>query len=88
MAVRMLRNLLGVEKLTKSSQKTEKKLFADVEVTHNMGIVKYVGEELKDKFKPGQRVHVGNVREEIRIDGQDIMVMEEKNVFAVVEEAD
>lgn len=83
--VRMLRNLLGVEKVNKS-KKEAGSLFANVDVTFNTGIVKYVGEDLAGKFSVGQKVIIGNKREEVRINADEIMVMEETNVFAVVED--
>lgn len=84
----MLRNLLGVEKLGKPSKKNAGDLFAPVEAIHNIGIIRYIGEELQGKFSEGQKVYVGNQREELRMDGTDIMVMEEKNVIAIVEDSD
>jgi co-chaperonin GroES (HSP10) len=83
----MLRNLIGVEKLGKQSKKNAGDLFAPVEVTHNIGVVRYVGEELSSKFTVGQKVYCGNQREEIRMDGADIMVMQEANIFAIVEDS-
>lgn len=88
MKVRMLRNLLGVEKLGKAAKKDDTKLFAPVDVTHNVGVIRYVGEALKEKFSEGQKVYVGNKREEIRMNGADIMVMEEDNVIAIEEASD
>lgn len=79
----MLRNLLGVEQLGKS-QKDENAMFASAEVGFNTGKVLYVGEELANKFSPGQRLYFGNTRELIRIDGKDVIVMKEDNVFAIV----
>lgn len=88
MKVRMLRNLIGVEKLGKSSRRSTGNLFADVEITHNIGVIRYVGEELSSKFSVGQKVYCGNQREEIRMNGADIMVMQEQNVIAIVEDSD
>lgn len=84
----MLRNLLGVEKLGKPSRRAAGEIFASAEVTHNIGVIRYIGEDLTGKFTVGQKIFVGNQREEIRMDGQDIMIMEESNVFAIVEASD
>lgn len=88
MKVRMLRNLIGVEKLGKASRRNAGDLFANTEVTHNIGVIRYVGEELSTKFSVGQKVYCGNQREEIRMNGADIMVMQEQNVIAIVEDSD
>lgn len=82
----MLRNLLGVEEQNKSQGRGEGQLFASAEVTFNTGIILFVGEDLSSEFSPGQKIYFGAQREKIRMDGKDIMVMEEKNVFAVVED--
>lgn len=84
MKVKMLNNLLGVSKVGKSN-KTDG-LFADVETTQNLGIIRYLGEDVSEKFKVGQKVYFGNKREEIRMDSADIIVMEEDNIYAIVEE--
>ena len=88
MKVRMLRNLIGVEKVGKTTKRNSGDIFAPVEVTHNIGIIRYIGEELTDKFSVGQKVYCGNQREELRMNGADIMVMQEANVFAIVEDSD
>ena len=88
MKIKMLRNLLGVEKLAKSSGRSEGQLFAQAEVGFNTGIILHVGEELEKKFSVGQKIYFGAQREEIRIDGKDVMVMEEKNVFALAEDSE
>ena len=87
MKLKMLRNLLGVEKLQKSNGKVEGSLFASADVGFNAGIVKFVGEELQGKFSPGQKIYFGVQREEIRVDGKDLMVMEEKNVYALADDS-
>lgn len=85
--VKMLRNLLGVEKMGKPSRRNAGDLFAPTDVSFNLGTIRYVGEELQSKFSVGQKVYIGNQREELRIEGIDIMVMEEKNVIAIVEDS-
>lgn len=86
--IKMLRDLIGVEKAGKSSSKQTGTLFAQVDVTHNVGVIRYIGEGVQGKFSVGQKVYIGNQREEIRMDGADIMVMKEDNVVAIVEDSD
>lgn len=82
----MLRNLVGVQPLNKSNHRQEGELFVKAESSFNMGTVQFVGEDLLQKFSVGQKVYVGNQREQIRMEDMDIMVMEEKNVYAIVSE--
>lgn len=82
----MLRDLIGVEKVGKARKKEESSLFANTEVTHNIGVIRYLGVDVKG-LQVGQKVYIGNQREEIRMEGADIMVMEAKNIIAIVEES-
>lgn len=85
MQVRMLNNFVGVEQVGKTSKNDG--MFAQVETTNNLGIIKFVGEEADKKFKVGQKVYFGNKREEIRMSDADIQIMEDENIYAIVEEA-
>jgi hypothetical protein len=83
----MLRNLLGVRPLNKPAGREEGELFVKPESAFNVGVIEFIGEDLRDgKYTQGQKVYIGNQREQIRIDGMDIMVMKEDNVYATVEE--
>ncbi len=85
--IKMLRNLLGVENLAKPEGKTAGSLFASAEVGFNVGTVLFVGEELTGKFSPGQKIYFGAQRETIRMDGKEVMVMKEENVYALAEDS-
>lgn len=80
----MLNNLVGVEQVGKTS-KTDG-MFAEVETTHNLGIIKFVGESADEKFLVGQKVYFGNEREEIRMSSLDVLIMKDSNIYAIVEE--
>jgi co-chaperonin GroES (HSP10) len=82
----MMRNLVGVEKLGKASRKSSGEIFAQVEATHNVGVIRYLGVDVTG-LKVGSKVYVGNQREEIRMNGADIMVMEVSNIIALVEDS-
>lgn len=80
----MLNNLVGVEQVGKTSKNDG--MFAEVDVTHNLGIIKFVGETADDKFQIGQKVYFGNKREEIRMSSLDVLIMEDSNIYAIVED--
>ena len=84
MQVRMLNNYIGVEQLGKTSKNDG--MFAQVETTHNLGVIKFVGEAANPKFKVGQKIYFGNKREEIRMSDADIQIMEDSNIYAIVED--
>jgi hypothetical protein len=77
-----------VKSLSKPGKRNSGDIFVEAEVGHNVGIVRFVGENLQGKFVEGQKVAIGNQREQIRIGGEDIMVMEETNVYALIEDQD
>lgn len=86
MQVLMRGKRVGVEKLTKSVS-TAASLFAMPEDTFSMGIIKYVGDGLVDSdLKVGMKVHFGDQRQPMKMSGVDILVMEETNVLAIVQD--
>ena len=75
---------MGVEQVGKTAKNDG--MFAEVEVTHNLGIIRFVGEEASDKFSVGQKVYFGNEREAVRMSSLDVLVMKDSNIYAIVEE--
>lgn len=87
MQVRMRKNLVAVKKLGKPHSKNQLDgLIHMPDVANNQGIVRFVGPQVEG-LEPNQKVVYGNKRTEIRMNGEDVMIMEEDNVYAVVEEA-
>ncbi len=85
MPVQMRGKLVGVEKMGKA--KNDKSFLAMPEDTSAAGFIRYLGEELKNSdLKVGMKVYFGKDRHEIQINGTQIMVMDEKNVYAIVAE--
>jgi co-chaperonin GroES (HSP10) len=55
--------------------------------SNSVGVIKYVGDALADSdLKVGTKVYYGNQRQTITIDGVTILVMEETNIVARVED--
>ena len=82
----MQRNLVGVVDLGKTAKrKQDASIFVELEAVQNCGIIRYLGPEVSPNLRIGQRVYVGNVRELIQMAGEEVMVMKEENVIAVVE---
>ena len=86
MSVKMLRNLIGVVPAGKNTNRKQG-LFVMPETSNNLGVIKYVGEDVKT-FKPGEKVYFGNSRETIIMQGEEVMVMEESNIVATLEDED
>lgn len=85
--IRMRKNLVAVQKLGKHEKKSAlDDLISMPEVSNSLGIVRYVGPEVED-LKVGQKVYFGNKRYEFYMEGMNVLVMDEENVYATIEEA-
>lgn len=83
MQVLMRGKKVGVERLAKS---TSASFLAMPEDSSAVGTIRYVGKDLSNSdLKVGMKVYYGKNRHEIKMNGLDIFVMEEDNVYAVVE---
>lgn len=75
---------VAVEKIKKGSNANA--LFTMPETEEFTGVVQLVGPEAGSDLKAGQKVYFGTVFQKIRMNGADYVVMDESNVFAIVEE--
>jgi co-chaperonin GroES (HSP10) len=75
---------LGVEKLGKSTNQNS--LFALPEDTSSCGTIVFLGEGLAESdLKVGMKVYFGDKRQQVRIEGRDVQVMDEENVLAIAD---
>lgn len=79
----LLWNLVGVEKVNNPSKPKGTSLFIEEpEVADDCGIVRYIGTGIKDSpFSIGDKIYFGKHRQELRIAGKDILVMDASNVL-------
>lgn len=87
MKIKMQNKKLGVQQYKQkdaSGSQGGEILFKLPEVSDNLGIVMHTFEG--SNFKIGDKVYYGGHREQIRMSGVDIMIMDEDNIFATVEE--
>ena len=82
MPVQMRGKKVAVEKQGKSGGSKDS-LFALPEDTTSCGVILYVGPDVGSDLKVGQKVYFGDKRQQLRIEGKDLQVMEEDNVLAV-----
>ena len=84
MSARMRGKRIGVEKLGKSTNQAG--LFALPEDASAVGTIRYLGDGLAESdLKIGMKVYFGKNRHELRMEGKDILVMDEDNVYATAE---
>lgn len=88
MQIKMRGNLVAVKKLGKPGQKSELEGFIRMpEVADNQGVIRFIGPDVEG-LREGQRVFYGNKRTEIRMNGEDVFIMEVDNVYATVEDVE
>jgi co-chaperonin GroES (HSP10) len=79
---------VGVEKVTKA-QNGNGSFLAMPDDASATGFVRFVGKDLENSdLKVGMKVYFGKNRHELKMDGVDILVMDEENVYAIVSEGD
>lgn len=75
-----------VEKLGKSKNASHDSLFSMPEDVSAVGYILHVGPDVKD-LKQGQKVYYGKNRHELKMNGLDVLVMDEENVYAIEEDS-
>lgn len=78
-------NRVGVEKIKKANKNTNP-LFVEPDAADSVGIVRYVGDTVGSDIKVGQKVYYGDKIHNVRLGGAELVVMEDSNVLALVEE--
>lgn len=88
--IELLWNKVAIEKSTKAKSKAsnERALFVEnPEISDNYGVVKFIGRDVQEPpFQVGDRVYYGNKLENLRMAGEDVLVMEVTNVLAIAKE--
>lgn len=84
MSLQLRGKKIAVEKLAKSSGSAG--LFALPEDTTSCGSIVYVGSEFVGDLRVGMKVYFGDKRQQVRVEGKDLQIMEEDNVFAIAKE--
>ena len=79
--MQMLGNRVAIEVLNKS---TDKKSFLQMpDDSFNTGRVRYLGPECAG-LEVGQLVLFGNQRESVKVEGMEFLIMEDSNVFGIL----
>lgn len=81
--MQMLGNRVAVELLSKT--KESGRLLQMPDDSHNTGKVKYLGPDCKG-LEIGQTICFGNQREPIKLKGTDLIIMEDSNIFGILNE--
>ena len=72
---------VAVERLVKATAGNS--MFAMPEDASAVGLIKYVGNEVSG-LSIGQKVYYGKNRHELKMEGKDILIMDEDNIYAIV----
>ena len=87
MQVLMRGKRIGVEKLGRVSNNRTSSLLSMPEDASAVGFIRFIGKDLVNSdLRIGMKVYYGKNRHELKMNGMDILVMDEDNVYAVVED--
>ena len=86
MPILMRGKRVGVERLGKA-KKDNLSMLAMPEDASAVGLIRYVGKDASPDLQVGQKVYYGKNHHQIKIQGADILVMDEEEIYAVVEES-
>lgn len=78
----MLGNRVAVQSLSKSRKNDG--LIKMLDDSHNTGKVMYVGPEC-ESIEVGQVICFGNQREPVKVNGEDLIVMETTNIYGILD---
>tara|TARA_R110000868_G_C10973188_1_gene771559 strand:+ start:90612 stop:90887 length:276 start_codon:yes stop_codon:yes gene_type:complete len=79
----VLKNKILVEQISKKPEK-QSGLFVEAEVSDSLGEVVAIGEDYEGTLTVGAKVYYGTKREELRMSGKDVLVMDPDNIVARV----
>lgn len=86
MKVKMRGNKIAIESMTKVRKKQEGSLLHIPDTNDCTGVVKYVGDRYDGDLREGQVVCYGDQRTRVKIVGEELEVMDDSNIFAIVDE--
>lgn len=84
MPVRMRGKRVGVEQAKKTDN--NKSLLAMPEDASAVGVIRFAGDQVDPSLAVGTKVVFGKGYHQIRLEGMNILVMDEENVYAIVAE--
>lgn len=83
--INLLGNRVAVEKLKKKSQGAHGGIIIP-DSEEYLGIVRYVGPSANINIAVGHKVYFSTNYQQCRMDGKDLCVMEDKEIFATVQD--
>lgn len=81
-------NKIGVQKLGKSTQENKSSLIIMPESSDSLGIIRFLGTNVPNDLEVGMQVYYGTKHQRVKMNGLDIEVMEDDNIFAIAKDSD
>jgi hypothetical protein len=88
MKVIMLNGKIAVESINKIRKKAQNSFMVMPDNDFSTGIIKYIGEDYSGPLEPKMTVCFGDARTQLRIAGEELLVMDASNIYAILEDAD
>lgn len=86
MQIKLKGKRVAVEKIKKQSKSAVQGMLIMPDSEEYLGFIRYVGEDVDPSVQVGQKVFFSTNYQQVRMSGSDLCVMDEKEIFAVVEE--
>lgn len=77
---------IAVEKIKKQSKSAAHGGIIVPDSEEFLGYIRHVGEDADKSLEVGQKVYFSTAHQQVRMDGKDLCVMEDSQIFAVVED--
>ncbi len=88
MQIQMRGNKIGVQKLGKASQGNKSTLIVMPESGDALGVIKFLGVDAPKDLEVGMKIYYGTSRQQVKMSGMDIEVMEDDNIYAIAKDSD
>lgn len=85
MAIKLKGKRVAVEKIKKQKKEAHGGLIMP-DSEEYLGHIRFVGPDADQTLQPGQKVYFSTNYQQSRMDGVDLCIMDDKEIFAVVEE--
>lgn len=82
--IRMHNNYIAIERKGKSGKSNESSFLHTVESRDTSGYIRFLPEGYNGDLNINDEVYVGDSHQQIRINGLDLLIMEEGNIIAIL----
>lgn len=80
-------NKIGIQKLGKANNGNKSLLIVMPESGDTVGVIKFLGVDAPEDLSVGMTVYYGTTRQQVKMSGMDIEIMEDDNIYAIAKDS-